>query len=860
MQISHLILTFVAATATVASPTGSTTQGDVDPVIAKYGLTDDVTDSTAEAKLSKRAEKCYKDDWRWDTEKDYALDRAGRWCSGNGGSGHYIKGQVKYGCYNLNSVKRINFKIQNLQDRDISLSSAACYRFLRGIINKCDRGGENGNGAWWWVLSLGRWLKCLVLDQSKPFQIGKDSDSPHGGPADNDATLASSCILPLQPKSDMRLVNTHKIELEFVDDDKVPEYAILSHTWEQEEILFQDMGLESAQTKKGYAKLESCCRVARDNGFDYIWDDTCCIDKTSSAELSEAINSMYRYYEEADICYAYLADVSTISDVSNSRWFTRGWTLQELIAPHEIIFFDKQWRQLGTKSSLVDVITDRTSIPASILCDSEQLETTSIAQRMSWAADRVTTRKEDRAYSLMGIFGINMPLLYGEGEKAFYRLQEEIMRVSDDHSLFAWKYSGARGGLLAPTPSAFKDSGAIIPWNPFTPYNSPFTMTNKGVHMDAPFIALDTSGHGLCVLHCTNIGQRDKLIAIHLRDAYFTMEHFERCMTDEFHWVNLNNFNLTQYPVRSLCIRSQAQTIARRSRRNERVADAPTNKIAAAPSPKSDLSLSDAAFSGDEGTVWFLLAQTDARSTSALGNLAQSAMCLAARGGHERLVSQLMTRRDTSNFFMDSERRTVLSHAAECGQVYVVKLILSNARVHPDARDVHDLSALWYAVKNGHAASARLLLQTGLVRASVGGSGDTKSALWHATSAGDFHLVKLLLEHKALEDEAGESALSAAVANGYSTIVELLLKHGADTEGLDSQKRTPLQVACMDNNHEIVLFLLKYGANADRRDSSGKTPLAWAALRGNAVLARLLLENGANPRAMFEWENSSGLC
>ncbi|KAK6703642.1 hypothetical protein SNK04_013572 [Fusarium graminearum] len=217
----------------------------------------------------------------------------------------------------------------------------------------------------------------------------------------------------------MRLVNTNNLQLEFFTDDVVPDYAILSHTWEQEEVLFHDIGQESANLKKGYAKLKNCCHVAKENGFDYIWDDTCCIDKASSAELSEAINSMYRYYQEANICYVYLADVSAVVQIPDSRWFTRGWTLQELIAPHEIIFFDQHWQELGTKTSLVSVLSERTSIPKSILCNTVELDTTSIAQRMSWAADRVTTRKEDSAYSLMGLFGINMPLLYGEGEKAF---------------------------------------------------------------------------------------------------------------------------------------------------------------------------------------------------------------------------------------------------------------------------------------------------------------------------------------------------------------------------------------------------------------------------------------------------------
>ncbi|KAM0540770.1 hypothetical protein ACHAPJ_013515 [Fusarium lateritium] len=645
----------------------------------------------------------------------------------------------------------------------------------------------------------------------------------------------------------MRLVNTINIKLEFVDDDKVPEYAILSHTWEQEEVLFHDMGLDSAKNKKGYAKLESCCRVARANGFDYIWDDTCCIDKTSSAELSEAINSMYRYYQEADICYAYLADVFTIDEFLGSRWFTRGWTLQELIAPHQIIFFDKEWRELGTKTSLVNAISNRTNIPATVLHDSEELDTTSVAQRMSWAADRITTRKEDGAYSLMGIFGINMPLLYGEGKKAFYRLQEEIMRVSDDHSLFAWRHPGACGGLLAPTPSAFKDSGDIVPWNPFTPYNSPFTLTNKGVHMDAPFIAQDTSGRGICVLHCTTTWNRDQLIGIHLCDVYLTMEHYERYRPEEFQFVDLNNFNSTRYPVRSLCIRLQARILTRNSRRNEGVGKAQPDNAHALTNVERDLSLAEAASIGDEGAVWFILTQADVLS-GAMADQAQSAICLAARGGHERLVSQLITRRDTSSFFTDNDGRTVLSHAAEQGQESIVRLILTHATVRPNTQDKYGLTALWYAVKNGHGNIAGLLLERGLAHSNVGGNANGQSALWYATSAGNAELVKLLLQHKALENAKGEPALSEAVAKGYGTIIELLLQYGADPQERDTNRQRPLEIACRKDHHDLVPLLMKYGASADLRDTTGKTPLAWAALRGNAPLVKLLLENGANSR------------
>ncbi|KAI1157011.1 HET-domain-containing protein [Nemania diffusa] len=228
----------------------------------------------------------------------------------------------------------------------------------------------------------------------------------------------------------------------------VGEYAILSHTWDEDEVTFQDMkGTDEVLHRKGYAKVKHCCFVARTSGFDYVWIDTCCIDKTSTAELSEAINSMYSWYIQAEVCYAYLADMPSYradhladghSRLKQSKWFTRGWTLQELIAPSKVVFLDYEWKEFGTKSSLQQSISHITGIPVRILSEDDDLETASIAQRMSWAANRKTSRPEDQAYCLMGLFGINMPLLYGEGKMAFVRLQEEIMKVSDDHSIFAW--------------------------------------------------------------------------------------------------------------------------------------------------------------------------------------------------------------------------------------------------------------------------------------------------------------------------------------------------------------------------------------------------------------------------------------
>ncbi|TBU40451.1 hypothetical protein BD309DRAFT_346314 [Dichomitus squalens] len=193
-------------------------------------------------------------------------------------------------------------------------------------------------------------------------------------------------------------------------------------------------------------KIREACRVARQAGYRYLWIDSCCINKMSSSELSEAINSMYMWYRLAKVCYAYLTDVPTGEDprapqsaFRKSRWFKRGWTLQELIAPFSVTFLSKDWKKIGTKLTLGDLVDEITGIPDEALFHSKSLDQFSVAQRLSWAALRETTREEDRAYSLLGIFDINMPTLYGEGERAFRRLQEEIVRRIPDLSLFAWR-------------------------------------------------------------------------------------------------------------------------------------------------------------------------------------------------------------------------------------------------------------------------------------------------------------------------------------------------------------------------------------------------------------------------------------
>lgn len=347
----------------------------------------------------------------------------------------------------------------------------------------------------------------------------------------------------------MRLLNTLTGRLEWVDNPAKTSYAILSHVWTKHDEpcgdsggAFQDVTRIQTTTASGSilpflpTRIQNFCKVARNDGFTLAWTDACCLDRANTAELSESINSMFSWYGNADVCYAFLHDVHDGRDsrtqrqqFRSSEWFTRGWTLQELLAPRTVVFLSSSWTFIGSKHSLASDIELITGIGTNILLIDTPLYEVPVARRMSWAASRKTTLVEDEAYSLMGIFGVHIPTAYGEGARAFQRLQEEIFRRIPDQSLFAWEpvhcdhsqkpatpcspthYAHSKPETLSCPPVSFRDERSVPPrgrWTsrqPDHPSPSPIPRSTAlaPFTLSLPNITRSTRFHETCYDHIT---------------------------------------------------------------------------------------------------------------------------------------------------------------------------------------------------------------------------------------------------------------------------------------------------------------------------------------------------------------------
>ena len=276
-------------------------------------------------------------------------------------------------------------------------------------------------------------------------------------------------------------------------------YAILSHRWQGDEISFKDM------EKLTNSKLQTCsgrkvvgtCEVAQKENLKWVWIDSCCIGNNVNAR-GRAINLMYRWYRCSQTCYTYLHDVTKDSfprkanEPANSEWFSRGWTLQELIAPRVLEFFDQSWQPIGNRRDHAATLSKITRVPQILLDQTDGpgasrtlTDTFGVAQIMSWAADRETRMPEDRAYSLVGLFGVSLPALYGiGGQEAFQILQDTIIKQYRDQSILSWS-GQANGNVLAESPSDFQKCFDVVPWRPSSwpgsPPRPPFQMVQESI-------------------------------------------------------------------------------------------------------------------------------------------------------------------------------------------------------------------------------------------------------------------------------------------------------------------------------------------------------------------------------------------
>ena len=353
------------------------------------------------------------------------------------------------------------------------------------------------------------------------------------------------------------------------------QYAILSHRWKSnpqfgDEIDFQTLnpgalgshhiGLHQHDSDEDIAccpfcKIKGACAKARDQNIDWLWVDTCCIDKANAVEYTRAINSMFEYYREATVCYGFLYDVAWQNGASGehmfksqdpkrhglaSEWFERGWTLQELLAPRHMEFYDRKWKYMGTKEKLAGDLYSLTRIDKKYLLDSVEIKKASLATRISWMAGRTTGYIEDIAYSMLGILGVNMTAEYGEGAKAFLRLQRMLLENSSDDSIFAWTipteglkcYRGLGNlkmwapsdwGVLAPSPDCFRNSGDLVIADKII--RRPCSWTQQGVQFSVPqkssteatnFFGLPRKNVNLALNCCRHVNGQTLYVVIHL--------------------------------------------------------------------------------------------------------------------------------------------------------------------------------------------------------------------------------------------------------------------------------------------------------------------------------------------------------
>lgn len=691
----------------------------------------------------------------------------------------------------------------------------------------------------------------------------------------------------------MRLINVKTHKLEVFLDQNTPPYAILSHTWgvDYEELSFRD--IEEGKVNKsglGSAKFQGCCHQASRDGLGYVWIDTCCIDKNDLVELSEAINSMFRWYRSAHICYAYLSDVpdnenprEVGSKFRASRWFQRGWTLQELLAPRRLVFYNSKWQPLGTKVRMSPVIESITSIPRLFLKDIVDLYSASVAQRMSWAAQRHTKREEDLAYCLLGIFGIAMPLIYGEGSyQAFIRLQEQIMRSTRDHSILAWGLANDQStsdsnsrarGVLAAAPLDFNNSGHIIHRD--RSYFDALEISSGSLRISLPLLTGITSEEAIGLLNCGPEGDAQQVVGIPLvkvksggSDEYIRPRgcHPKLWPTPDFdgllreyiyvktdngasaqnssqqHWIydddDFDDINLELFDVKPqsswdrdrtmiTSTTTSTPTLIRLRHKEEKSRDfililefkEGHSRVEA--HHRVVVCFRDTPLEAIAEQLDHVIQNTSGNKTATNGFL------------HLQLALEPIAGRPMFTIRPEAMLRPPdVTFDATAGLQKSYLMLMVERALHAQGRE-KDLQNIDYCEQSYELKS--IYAQPPL--------------LW-ASEIGDIGMVKLLLDNGidvAASSNGKRTPLTIASDKGHVDVVRLLLStNKTDVDLKDSQSgRTALSRAAEQGFEVVVKLLLENGADVDVKDKATRTALSYAAERGHTAIVRLLCKSGA---------------
>jgi hypothetical protein len=706
----------------------------------------------------------------------------------------------------------------------------------------------------------------------------------------------------------MRLINVKTLKLDEFLDDKVPPYAILSHTWgkDSEELTFRNV--EAGDIDKpgvGSIKFRGCCKQAEEDGLGYVWIDTCCIDTTNLVELSGAINSMFRWYRQASICYAYLSDVPSDgsprkpgSKFQSSRWFERGWTLQELLAPANLRFYNSEWHRLGTKGDMCAIIEKITGIRRQFLLGIEELRNASVAQRLSWAAQRDTTRKEDLAYCLLGIFDVTMPMIYGEGgSQAFLRLQEQIMRTTRDDSILAWglslkglSSSGSTqitpGRILAAAPSDFVNCGHIVSRKFFATPSSSLDISGGSLRAYLSLLTTST-GETIGLLKCGPEHDTQKVVGIPLiaatsnepSDEYFRPQG--RCSTllpnassdvlvkvihirnehqsrieDRRHWLNVDTgeIDLELIDVEPQSRWHKERALIEMSTEPSGDTIHPTLVRFRHKEEKSRDFVIVLEFKLQESGVQPRYHVVTCSRDTRLEELAEKFI----------YITQAFGKQSASNGVLNLQ---VTLEPVTIHQMFIIRLA---AILHPPEVTVDLTKELQqFNMKLEFVRMLEEERQNALEEEGLNQKAEEKSAILERVKR-DLQVVedglrkleerrRLLteeLQNGTLEMDQLKSSLKEIKGRQENvskqrlqTQIHLDRHWDSKSDALEPEARlyhTPLGWAAVNGDRGIVKHLLDTGADIDSKDKDGRTPLSGAAMKGHEAVVKLLLEKGAD--------------